>query len=179
MEPDRKNDLHITRYLRPEVIRLGMMNGHLDGIDPEKDERKERIRLKEEVVEELTDVFMATGQVRNRKKFHHDLLSREHKASTALGGGLALPHVRSMQPKQFCMIFVRSRDGVEFASPDGEPVHIFFGIAAPSYDEKMTNEYLNFYKWIGRIFKEEEQLSERLLQAENEDEIISILAGLD
>ncbi len=156
-----------------------MISGHRDEIDPEKDEAKERTRLKEEVLEELTDLFMLTGQVRNRNKFHHDLLSRERKATTAIGQGLAIPHVRSMQPKQFCMVFARSRDGVEFEAMDGEPVHIIFGMAAPSYDEKVTNEYLQVYKWIARCFKEEDWLPEALLNAETEHDIIKILSGLD
>ena len=171
--------MHITRYLKPEVVRLGMVGGHIDEIDPEKDEKKERIRLKEEVIDELTDLFMQTGQVRNRNKFRHDLLSRERKATTAIGNGLAIPHVRSMQPKQFCMIFARSRDGVEFGSPDGRPVHLIFGMAAPSYDEKVTNDYLQVYKWIARCFKEEEWLPEALLNAQDEHEIIALLSGLD
>lgn len=171
--------MQITRYLKPEVVRLGMMGGHLDEIDPEKDPEKERARLKEEVIEELTDLFMKTGQIRNRNKFHHDLQSRERKASTAIGNGLAIPHVRSMQPKQFCMVFARSRDGVEFGSPDGAPVHIIFGVAAPSYDERLSNEYLQVYKWIARCFKEEDWLPAALLEAEDEHEIIGILSGLD
>ncbi len=176
---DRKKEVQITRYLKPEVVRLGMMNGHRDGIDPDRDLKKELVRLKEEVMDELTDIFMATGQVRHRAKFHHDLVSRERKASTAIGGGLALPHVRSMQPRQFCMIFARSREGVEFEAPDDEPVHIFFGMAAPSYDDKASNEYLQIYKWIARCFKEEDWLPGALLAAEDEHEIIAILSGLD
>ncbi len=161
------------------MVQLGMASGHLDEIDPEKDEAREKLRLKEEVIEELADLFMKTGQIRNRSKFHHDLLSRERKATTALGGGLAIPHVRSMQPKQFCIIFARSRDGVEFASPDGAPVHLLFGMAAPSYDERMTNEFLRVYQWIARSFKENPWLQESLLEAEDEHEIIGILSGLD
>ncbi len=175
----RNQNVHIIRYLKPEVVRLGMMGGHIDEIDPEKDPDKERARLKEEVIDELTDLFMQTGQIRNRNKFRHDLLSRERKATTAIGNGLAIPHVRSMQPKQFCMVFARSRDGVEFGAMDGEPVHLFFGMAAPTYDEKVTNEYLQVYKWIARCFKEEEWLPEALLNAQDEHEIIAILSGLD
>ncbi len=171
--------MQITRYLKPELVRLGMVAGHADEIDPEKDETKERGRLKEEALEELTDLFMLTGQIRNRNKFHHDLLSRERKATTAIGNGLAIPHVRSMQPRQFCMVFARSRDGVEFGAPDGEPVHLIFGIAAPSYDEAVSNEYLQVYKWIARCFKEEEWLPEALLGAKDEHEIIALLKGLD
>ncbi|MDR2390112.1 MAG: PTS sugar transporter subunit IIA [Planctomycetota bacterium] len=171
--------MRITRYLRPETVRLGMASGHMEDIDPEKDPEKERERIKEEALDELTDLFMKTGQIRNRKKFLHDLVSRERKATTAIGSGLAVPHVRSMQPKQFCMIFARSRDGVEFASPDDEPVRIIFGMAAPTYDEAGMNEYLQAYKWIARCFKEKEWLPDALLQAENEHEIIAILSGLD
>jgi mannitol/fructose-specific phosphotransferase system IIA component (Ntr-type) len=171
--------VQITRYLKPEVVRLGMVGGHPDEIDPEKDEAKERARLKEEVVEELTDLFMQTGPIRTRNKFHHDLLSRERKATTAIGNGLAIPHVRSMQPKQFCMVFARSRDGIEFGAPDGQPVHLLFGMAAPTYDEKVTNEYLQIYKWRARCFKEEEWLPDALLNAQDENEIIRILSGLD
>lgn len=178
MDKDGKS-VQITRYLKPEVVRLGMMNGHIEEMDPDKDPAKERVRLKEEVIDELTDLFMQTGHIRNRSKFHHDLLSRERKATTAIGRGLAVPHVRSMQPKQFCLVFARSRDGVEFGSPDGEPVHLMFGMAAPSYDERVTNEYLQVYKWIARCFKEEDWLPEALLQAADEHEIIGILSGLD
>ena len=176
---EREAKVQITRYLKPEVVRLGMVGGHPDDMDPEKDPAKERVRLKEEVIDELTDLFMNTGQIRNRNKFHHDLLSRERKATTAIGNGLAVPHVRSMQPKQFCMVFARSRDGVEFASPDGEPVHLLFGMAAPSYDERMSAEYLQVYKWIARCFKEEDWLPGALLAAQDEHEIIGILSGLD
>lgn len=171
--------MQIMRYLKPEVVQLGMAGGHLDGVDPEKDPVKEKARLKETVISELVDLFMNTGQIRNRSKFHHDLLSRERKATTSIGGGLALPHIRSMQPKQFCLVFARSRDGVEFAAPDDEPVHIIFGMAAPSYDERMTNEFLRVYQWIARCFKEQPWLGESLLEAEDEHEIIGILSGLD
>lgn len=171
--------MQITRYLKPEYVQLGMAHGHLDGIDPEKDLEKEKTRLKEEALEELADLFMKTGQVRNRSKFHHDLLSRERKASTAIGEGVAIPHVRSMQPKQFCAIFARSREGIEFGAPDDQPVHFIFGMAAPSYDERMTNEFLRNYQWIARSLKENPWLKDAILEADDEHEIIGILAGLD
>ena len=171
--------MQITRYLRPEVVQLGMAGGHVDGIDPEKDVEKEKTRLKEDAIGELADLFMKTGQIRNRSKFHHDLLFRERKASTAIGGGLAIPHVRSMQPKQFCIVFARSRDGIEFMSPDDEPVRLIFGMAAPTYDERSTNEFLRVYQWIARNFKESPWLKESLLEARDEHEVIGILSGLD
>lgn len=152
-----------------------MLNGHADEIDPEKDPEKERTRLKEAVVEELVDLFMLTGQIRNRSKFSADLLNRERKASTAVGDGIAVPHVRSLQPKGLAVVFARSREGVEYAAPDGKPVHIFFGITGPSYDDKV---FLQFYKWVAQSFLQEEWLPAALLGAETEHEIIAILSGL-
>ena len=171
--------MQVHRYLKAEYIQLGLRHGHLDGIDPEKDEARERVRLKEEVIEELTDLFLKTGHIRNRSKFHHDFLSRERKATTAIGHGLAVPHVRSLQPKQLALVVARSRDGVEFAAPDGKPVHLFFGLTAPSYDEKATKDFLLFYQWIGRHFRDSDWLLESVLEAKDAHEIVNLLAGLE
>ncbi|MDR3210530.1 MAG: PTS sugar transporter subunit IIA [Planctomycetota bacterium] len=171
--------MQITRFLKPETVRLGMVSGHREDLNPEKDPDSERIRLKEDVLEELADLFIMTGQIRNRSKFHHDLLARERKATTAIGNGLAIPHVRSMQPRQFCLVFARSQDGVEFLAPDDLPVHIMFGMAAPRYDERSTTNILRTHQWIARNFKESPWLKTALLEAADEHEIIGILAGLD
>ncbi len=167
--------MYISRYLKPNLIRLGLINGHLDEIDPEKDREKELWRLKEAVIEELTDLFMETGQIRNRSKFHLDLLNREKSSSTAVGNGVAVPHVRGLQPRSVGIVFARSREGVWYDAPDGKPVHIFFGIASPTYDEKTA---LHFYKWMAQSFLQEDWLAGALLEAENEHEIIGILSGL-
>jgi mannitol/fructose-specific phosphotransferase system IIA component (Ntr-type) len=167
--------LYIARYLKPEYVQLGFVNGHFDEVDAEKDLTKERARLKDEVADELVDLFMKTGAVRNRHKFHVDFLNREKQGTTAVGNGIAVPHLRSMQPKQLAMIFARSRDGVWYDAPDEKPVHIFFGFTAPPYDDK---EFLYFYKWVAQSFLQEEWLMDALLSAEDEHEIIGILSGL-
>lgn len=167
--------MYISRYLKPGLVRLGLVHGHLDDIDPQKDREKELWRLKEEVLEELTDLFMETGQIRNRTKFHLDLLNREKGSSTAVGYGVAVPHVRGMQPRGVGLIFARSREGVWYDAPDGKLVHIFFGIASPTYDEKTA---LHFYQWIAQSFLQEEWLKDALLEAKDEHEIIGILSSL-
>lgn len=167
--------MYISRYLKPNLVRLGLEHGHLDQIDPAKDREKELLRLKDEVIEELTDLFMETGQIRNRSKFHLDLVNREKASSTAVGFGVAVPHVRGMQPRSLGIVFARSREGVWYDSPDGELVHIFFGLASPVYDEKTA---LHFYKWIAQSFLQEDWLATALLEADSADEIIGILSGL-
>lgn len=167
--------VYIARYLKPEFVKLGLVGGHPDQIDAEKDLSRERERLKGEVIEEIVDLFDRTGVIRNRHKFHNDLVYREKQASTAVGGGIAVPHVRSMQPRSLAIVFARSRDGAWYDAPDGDPVHIFFGITAPPYDDKV---FLQFYKWVAQSFLQEEWLKSALLEAEDEHEIIGILSGL-
>lgn len=167
--------MHIARYLKPEFVRLGLVHGHLDEIDPEKDRDAELQRLKFEVVDELVDLFGATGVVRNLNKFRTDMVNREKGSSTAVGMGIAVPHVRSMQPRSLGLIFARSREGVWYDAPDGELVHIFFGICSPVYDDQSS---LSFYQWIAQSFLQESWLLPALLEAETADEIIGLLCTL-
>jgi PTS system fructose-specific IIC component len=167
--------MQLMRYLKPEHVRLGLVHGHLDGIDPEKDPAAERARLKEAVIDELVELFDRTGVIRNASKFAKDLRYRESQSSTALGDGIAVPHARSLQPRRLAIVFARSREGVWYDAPDGKPVHIFFGIAGPSYDER---EFLQFYKWIAQSWLQEEWLPQALLEAEDEHEVVGILGSL-
>jgi mannitol/fructose-specific phosphotransferase system IIA component (Ntr-type) len=81
--------------------------------------------------------------VGNPSKLVTDLYNREKKASTAIGYGIAVPHVRTYQAKEFIIAVGRSVDGIEFEAPDQQPVHLFFCMAAPQYDDKL---YLQVFK---------------------------------
>ena len=167
--------MEITRFLTADCIRLGLVSGHLDQIDPELPEKEGRAALKAAVMEELTDLFEASGEIRNRTKFLKDFLHREGMGSTAIGPGIAFPHVRSMQPRKTVLIFARTREGVWFDALDGELTHLFFGITGPTYDDK---EFLRFHKWITTAFAQESWLAEALLNADDEHEILKILGHL-
>ena len=167
--------MNISRYLKSSQIRLGLVSGHLDQADPEKDPDKERARLKEAVMEELTGLFELSGAIRNRSKFFRDFQNRERSGTTGIGGGIALPHIRSLQPRRTVIVFARTQEGVWYDALDGELTHIFFGIAAPEYDDR---EFYSFHKWISNAFLQEDWLPAALLAAEDEHEIIKILGQL-
>lgn len=176
----------IARFLKAANVQLGMAHGHLDDIDPEKDLEAEKRRLKNEVVEEIVDLFLrvtvspepgASPVIANRKRFREDFLKRESQGGVAIGYGIALPHVRSPQTRQFAMVFARSREGVWYDAPDGKPVHLFFGICAPPWEQEW---YLAFNQWIGRTFRAHlDWLPDALLAAETADDIVGLLVGLD
>jgi len=165
--------MRLTRYLKPAQIRLELRTT----TPPEVPEGWTRGRfvwsIKERVLAEIAELLAASGKVGNERKFYQDLLNRERKASTAIGGGLAIPHVRTLQAKDFILAFARSTPGVEFDAPDGAPVHFFFGVVAPPHDDRL---YLDVYRRIGEIFGTPER-KEALGRAADEHEAIRILSA--
>jgi len=169
----------VGRYLREELVKLELESRPEPPPDsPEPGAaaaERRRWRFKEKVVGEMVRLFATSGQIRNEHKFLVDLLNRERKASTAIGEGLAVPHVRSMQPRKLVLCFARSTQGVDYFSPDERPVHIFFGVAAPSYDDSV---YLRLYKWLATAFSREDWLRQALMSARTPGEVIRVVKSL-
>lgn len=92
-------------------------------------------------------------------QLHAAVLERERLYSTALGQGVAMPHVRLPGLKRFSVVLARSREGVEFSSPDGEKVRLFLLIVGPAEDK---DRYL---KLMGRAAKFLRAESARLIAA--------------
>jgi PTS system nitrogen regulatory IIA component len=71
--------------------------------------------------------------------------------------------------------FGLSRQGVDFESLDGKPAHIFFLLVTP---ENSTGLHLKLLARISRILKNE-PFKDRLLDASDRDEILSIIKEED
>jgi len=169
----------VGRYLREELVKLEIEAGPVplpDSVEPTPAVlERHRWHFKERICAELAALFAQSGEIRNEHKFYLDLVNREKQASTAIGEGLAVPHVRSMQPRKLVICFARSSNGIDYFSPDGEPVHLFFGVAAPSYDDKV---YLRLYKWLAHAFSREDWLRDALMSAEEPGEVMRIIKSL-
>jgi PTS system fructose-specific IIC component len=143
--------LNFRRFLRPESIRLDLeTRSRPEGDVPEgwdAEDPKNLRRVREQVLKELTDLLAAGGEVSNSTRLYREICERENKAVTAVGHGVALPHVRSLQVKTFIMAFGRSPEGLPFGAPDGESVHFFFAMGAPPYDDKT---YLKVYRGLAK-----------------------------
>lgn len=103
------------------------------------------------------------------------LTEREKLGSTGIGGGVAIPHGKVKDLTTIALGFGRSQQGVVFDSMDGQPTHIFFLLLTP---ENSTGLHLKMLARISRLLKQE-PFKEKLLQAENGDEIYQIIADED
>ena len=79
------------------------------------------------------------------------LNTREDLGSTALGAGVAIPHGRVKGLKQPSAAFMRLKEPIEFAAPDGEPVSILIFLLVP---EKATQQHLEILSSIAQLLSD-------------------------
>jgi PTS system nitrogen regulatory IIA component len=82
------------------------------------------------------------------------LARREQAASTALGGGLAIPHARISGLVRPLTLFVRTRAGIGFDAPDHQPVRDLLAILVPADGDK--DDHLELLALIARLFSDRE-----------------------
>jgi len=59
------------------------------------------------------------------------ILKREELGSTGIGRGVAVPHTKHPSVDKLIAAIAVSKDGVDFASLDGEPVFVMFLLVSP------------------------------------------------
>ena len=166
--------MRLSRYLTEDRIKLEMetvIEPPPEGVSIEK-RRQEGKRF---IINELVDSLEKSSRIGNRTKLTNDFYNREKKASTGIGNGVALPHIRSLQAKELTIGFARSTPGYDFDSLDGKPTHLFFVMAAPPYDDSM---YLKVFKSLAEMLQYEANRQE-LLQATSAGEIIRAIKGME
>lgn len=168
-------DQEISSLLKPELIELEPVIAF-----PALPENPDKIegyqwQCKELIIAKVVEVLSRPESVRNTSKLYRDLLHREKRATTAVGEGLAIPHVRTMQPRDLTVCFLRFKQGVEFMSIDDQPVYFIFAAITPPYEDK---KYFNVLAWLGRAFTECFWLKDSLLAAGTPEEIRSIFINV-
>ncbi|MCX6827041.1 MAG: PTS sugar transporter subunit IIA [candidate division Zixibacteria bacterium] len=159
--------MNISRFLKEELIKLNFQCEQEPA--PETPASHQwRERNKERILGELVNILELSGRTGNNCRLLTDLINRERKASTAIGHGIAIPHIRTMQAKEFIIGVARSKDGYPFDAPDNQPVHLFFIMAAPPYDD---NFYLKVFKSLAQSIQYEE-FRQELMNAKEPYDII-------
>ncbi|MEL5849301.1 MAG: PTS sugar transporter subunit IIA [Candidatus Igneacidithiobacillus chanchocoensis] len=101
------------------------------------------------------------------------LQNREAQGSTALGGGVAVPHARLPGLGHAAVAALRTRSPVDFSAPDGEPVRLFLGVLVPA---SATMEHLEILSQLATRLARPE-LRQQLLQVTKPEDFRSLLVG--
>lgn len=169
--------MQISRYLSPKMIKLEMETVFEQSEDGEPFVLtiKRLQERKEQLLAECVELLDLSGKVGNRNKLLKDLFDREKKATTAIGKGIAIPHVRTMQAKELIIAIARSTDGYDFEAADGQPVHLFVAMAAPPYDDSL---YLRVFRALAQLFTYE-GFYERIMSAEQPYDVIRAIQEIE
>ncbi len=79
-----------------------------------------------ECLEVLVDRLGELGRINDPQVLLKAILAREEMESTGIGGGMALPHVRSDQLAGSVVMIAHLAEPIEFGAVDGEPVDLVF-----------------------------------------------------
>jgi len=132
-------------------------------------------RDKSAAIEEMATWMESCHRELDKQKVLDVLRERERISTTAIGEGVAIPHGKLPGVDRVLAVFARSPEGVDFASLDGAPTHLFFSLIAP---ENAAADHLKALARISRLLKDE-VFRKRLMQAKNEQELYNIIAEED
>jgi PTS system nitrogen regulatory IIA component len=127
---------------------------------------------KEEIINELLDVLVGAGKIKNRTEAFAAVMEREQKMSTGMKHGIAIPHGKSAAIGDLVACIGVSDNPVDFDSLDREPCRIFIMTLSPL---EKTGPHLQFLAEISLLFKSSEKRNE-IIRAETPEEILKILA---
>ncbi|MDY0169012.1 MAG: PTS sugar transporter subunit IIA [Thermoguttaceae bacterium] len=103
------------------------------------------------------------------------ILKREELGSTGIGRGVAVPHTKHASVEQLVGTVAVSPDGVDFASLDGETVHLFFLLVSPP---DRPGDHLRALENISRQLRDD-TFCRFLKQAKNREDIEQLLDEAD
>jgi PTS system nitrogen regulatory IIA component len=125
---------------------------------------------KKQVLEELSASAGRLSGLDARDLFNA-LLQRERLSSTALGRGVAVPHVHVAGLDRIVCLFARLATPVDFEAPDKLPVDLVFLLLSPQH---ASGDHLKALARISRLVRETSTM-ERLRSARGVDALREVL----
>lgn len=122
---------------------------------------------KDEAIDELVHKYAEQGIINDEALYKQDIIKREAESTTGIGDGIAMPHAKDKAVNRATVMFAKSKAGVDFNALDGQPVHLFFMIAAP---EGANNTHLAALAALSSLLIDPELVA-KLKNAQSPEEV--------
>ena len=130
---------------------------------------------KRDVLLELAKNLATAPQIKNSQELASEIVKREELMSTAIGKGIAIPHIRLQSVTDLVVSIGISRvDVADFNPLDDEPVRFILMIAA-AYNQHAS--YLQTLSFFSSKLKDRD-LRDSLLQSKTADEVYNLLSAI-
>lgn len=128
-------------------------------------------RSREDAIRELCACVHSDLDEQNADEITHAVLAREQEMTTALEGGVAIPHARIAGLKRPVVALGRCGQALEWNSADGKPTQLVFLVITPRED---PNIQLQLLRGISCTIANPDVRS-KLIQASSAPEVIELL----
>ena len=129
---------------------------------------------RDEVIVELINVLAKAGKIDQSKckAIANAVIKRENDASTGIGKGVAVPHVKHKDVKEVVAAVGGKSDGIDFSSLDKQPVYSVILLLSPASDpdkhlQAMENIFKNLQKEDFRSFLRQARTEQAIMEAVN------------
>ena len=130
---------------------------------------------KKEALDQVVDLMAKSGKINDVEAYRQRVYAREEESTTGIGEGIAIPHGKCDAVAKPGLAAMVVKDGVDFDSLDGEPVHLIFLIAAPNTEDNIHLDVLSKLS----VLLMDEQFTADLLNAKSVDEFLEIVDKAD
>ena len=147
----------------------------IDLLAPESISLDAAPKTKQEALDEAVRLMAQSGKINDEEAYRKQVYAREEEGTTGIGEGIAIPHGRCEAVSRPGLAAMVIRDGVDFDSLDGQPVHLLFLIAAPNTKD---NVHLDVLSKLSVLLMDEE-LTKKLTEAGSTREFLELLNEAD
>ncbi|MBP2652744.1 MAG: putative IIA-like nitrogen-regulatory protein PtsN [Firmicutes bacterium] len=129
----------------------------------------------EECLQAMAGGMEKAGILSNKDVYIAAVAEREHKGSTGIGFGVAIPHGKSSGVQTPGLAFARLKSPVEWNSLDGKPVQLVFLIGVP--EEAAGDAHIKILIALSRKLVHAE-FREKMLAVNSTAELYQVLQAI-
>lgn len=130
---------------------------------------------KQEALDQMVDLMIKSGKINDHEAYRREVYRREEESTTGIGEGIAIPHGKGEFVTAPGLAAMVVKNGVDFDSLDGEPVHLIFLIAAPNTED---NVHLDVLSKLSMLLMDE-NFAGNLKKADSVEEFLRIVDEAD
>ena len=132
-------------------------------------------KSKNEALDQMVELMAKSGKINDLEAYRQEVYRREEEGTTGVGEGIAIPHGKGAFVDKPGLAAMVGKDGVDYDSLDGEPVHLIFLIAAPNTKD---NVHLDVLSKLSVLLMDED-FSRALQNAKSPEEFMKIVDEAD
>lgn len=125
---------------------------------------------KEDVINELIDLFKGDERINDLEKVRTAVLDREKIMSTGVGKGFAIPHGKTNAINEIIAAFGKTKNPIDYQALDNQPVNLIFLLVGK---DNLISTHIKLLSRISRMMNNDD-FRNKLLEAKDQKEILSI-----